>query len=240
VSAATVTTEATQSLLIGRLESLRRVPVEVVPQGFHAGKEPVSAPVDFRSDILELLFTGTLYAGFRSPAGLLEAMRGLEGVRLTLVGHLEGMGQDAFGPNVRFLGRLPHAIVREAQRRADVLVNIGNDDNVQIPGKLFEYLGAARPVLHLSSGAGDPSAALLAQVRRGHVVPSRDALAIRKLLQAWAVAGRSGPEAGVDLGPGAVEHYAWPRLAEQVERLLLRIVPAPHAHAGPLAAPARD
>jgi glycosyltransferase involved in cell wall biosynthesis len=126
---------------------------------------------------------------------------------------------------VRFLGRKSHAFVRAAQRMAHLLVNIGNTDDVQVPGKLFEYFGAGRPILHLAQTATDPSAGLIRARRRGLAVRAeRDALAdaLRRLSAASASA-----DLEFDLDPAAVDDFSWPQIAARLERLLLGIVAPP-------------
>ena len=73
--------------------------------------------------------------------------------------------------SVRLLGFLGHRQALEAQRAAHVLVNIANADPSQIPGKFNEYLGAARPVLHIAADGGqDLAAAFVQRTGRGWVV----------------------------------------------------------------------
>src|SRR5690606_6021948 len=126
--------------------------VHVVTQGFDAASTDASAPADapFDDARLELLYTGSLYA-FRRVDALLDALRMVPQARLGIAAVTvpEAIldAAKALPGQVRLLGFLPHRATLALQRRADVLVNLANDDPVQVPGKFYEYLGAARPIL---------------------------------------------------------------------------------------------
>jgi hypothetical protein len=68
-----------------------------------------------------------------------------------------------------FTGEQPHAQVLAWQRNCDVLVNIGNALPAQMPGKLVEYLGSGKPILHCQATEDDPAVTLLQQWRCGWV-----------------------------------------------------------------------
>ena len=96
-----------------------------------------------------------------------------------------------FTARIRLTGFLSHDQALALQRSADVLVNIANDDPVQLPGKLFEYLGAGRPILHVGGARGLEF--LLCEGRRGIAVANDvaeigralDRLAAIKRADAW-------------------------------------------------------
>ncbi len=179
-------------------------------------------PPPWPRDHLVLLFTGTLYPGFRDPAPLVEALAGLEGVFTLFVGDMGPFAEDLIrlGGRALLLGKLPHAVCLAWQRQADVLVNIGNRQDDQVPGKIYEYLGACRPILHIASSATDPVPALLASLRRGRGVPA-DAQAIANLIREYQVLWRKGTlEQSFDLSLDAVCDYSWTAQARHVHGLM--------------------
>ncbi len=122
----------------------------------------------------------------RTPLYLLRALQSWLGreperrtdVRVDLVGALEDyldalIAARGLSDVVRATGFLSH---RDAVRRmvsADVLVLImGEDERTSIPGKLYEYLAAGRPVLALVPEG--PAARLIRESGCGVVVPPRD------------------------------------------------------------------
>jgi len=122
-------------------------------------------------DCLLLTHAGLFY-GPRRPHALLEAVRllGEQGVggrpiRIQLIGPrtyegrpLESIAAD-FGVASRVLvrGEVPHRRVLEALAGSDALLLVGfsgQGAELQVPGKLFEYLGVGRPILALAPREG--------------------------------------------------------------------------------------
>ncbi|HRX99795.1 MAG: glycosyltransferase [Rhodanobacteraceae bacterium] len=225
VAAVSVTTRQTRDLLRSRVPSLKDVPVEVLTQGFDARPvAPSLSVVPFEKGLLELLYTGTLYARFRSPAPLLEAVQQVPDVRLTVAGHLDGIDPRVLEScsSVRYVGRLTHEQVKAAQREADVLLNIGNDFGVQIPGKLFEYLGAGRPIMHLASTRDDASVEIIRDLRCGVVLATDDTDGIVNALKEMR-ARKSRGELAATHG-GLAMQYSWQGIAGRLESMLLGLV----------------
>lgn len=219
-----VTTPAAAALLAERHERKERV--TVVTQGHAADAIAVSssdasgaATYDVRR--LELLYTGSFYS-FRRPEALLEALRSLPEARLniasvTLPPSILRFAQE-LPDQIRLLGFLPHNLALELQRHADILVNIGNADPAQVPGKIYEYLGACRPILHLGNG-DDAIAQFIAGLRRGWSCMNRsDAIAAQ--LTALIASKRHGKLArGLDLGTASVMQWHWKELALKIETI---------------------
>ncbi len=116
-------------------------------------------------------FCGTLYPGLRTPDALLELFPELDD-RLTLV--IAGGGWEAFGPQrakaeaalgnrLKILGPIPHKDAAALERRAGVLISIGNTASNQLPSKLFEAFAAGKPILHLAAGPKDAALPYLAR-----------------------------------------------------------------------------
>jgi hypothetical protein len=121
---------------------------------------------------------------------------------------------------VRFLGRQDHFACLRHQSEADVLVNIGNAQSFQIPGKVYEYLGAARPILHIAGGPDDPGARVIVDAGAGIVVDnSAEAIAagLRQLRDLWSQ-GKLGqtPRAGAD----EIAAHSWTERARRLHGLL--------------------
>lgn len=185
-----VTTPGLVDLLAERHgEDLRRH-CHVVPQGFPAAQEPTGGATRPRT-MMEILFTGTLYQRFRNPVHLAEALRRLASseIALTIVGDNAGFQKMFEGTaNVRFLGKQDHFVCLEMQRRADVLLNIGNSQDFQIPGKVYEYLGAGPPILHIRKGLIDQGAKIVEQTGAGLVVDDNVesiSVALMRLVDSW-------------------------------------------------------
>jgi glycosyltransferase involved in cell wall biosynthesis len=174
---------------------------------------------------LHLLYTGRFYP-FRDPAALLEAVLAVEGTRLTIVGPEMKASYLAYaersGGRIAFLGEQPHARVLELQRDCDVLVNIGNATESQVPGKLFEYLGTGKPILHCQSVDRDPASALIAQWSCGWVCRNDRASLQTLLRKILPEAGDTVPAPARD--DNEIARYGWSRLGaslfERCEQLV--------------------
>lgn len=217
-----VTTEATRRCLVHRHAACAQR-IAVVPQGFDAHAPADAATFADAQMPLNLFYGGRFYP-FRDPGALIEAVLALPGVRLRVAApelspSIARLCQ-AHPDKIELLGRLTHAATRSLQQAHDVLVNIGNRSPEQTPGKLFEYFGARRPILHLSSSENDPAEELLRGHARGWSCANRPE-AIAEMLERLIRRKRAGLlDAGLDLGLETVAAYEWRALGGEIDRLL--------------------
>lgn len=213
-----VTSSATAALLRQRHGS-GIAPLLTIPQGFCPPADDLMRPMTDTTD-LQLVYTGRFYA-FRDPTPLVEAVLRVPGCRLTVAGpELPSALMPLFlqyPEKLRFAGNLPQEEAVSLQRSSDLLVNIGNAGMSQIPGKLMEYLGSGRPVLHLQPDADDPAAALVGEEQCGYVVPL-DTAAITVQLSNLVERNRNRRlEDGLRLGPLVFRKYSWEILGRDFE-----------------------
>lgn len=170
-TAVSVTTAGTRELLMARYNTMDPSKIFVISQGFD---DTLSPAIDLAQKShpgeLRLLYTGRFYP-FRDPTALLEAVLELKRIRLTIAAPEVRPEYLAYaarsGGRIVFLGEQPHAKVLKLQQECDVLVNIGNALSAQTPGKLYEYLGSGKPILHCHSVENDPAVSMLDEWRRG-------------------------------------------------------------------------
>lgn len=203
--------------------------VEILPQGFDCALQPTTMNALFDPSRVELLYTGSFYH-FRRPDVLLSALRGQPSVRLNIASITvpESLlaAARAHPDQIRLLGFLPHLDILSLQRQADILVNIANDDASQIPGKFNEYLGAGRPILHLSKG-DDQVVAAIRSLRRGWV-SSDELVPLAETLAMLASMKHAGTLAeGLDLTIEPVQEVSWQQLALRLHGYLREIAPPP-------------
>lgn len=221
-SAASATNQATIELLAKRHGPLSK-PLVVLPQGF----TPMPAVPMPGGDTLRLVYTGRFYP-FRDPAPLLEAVAATPGVELVIAGPEMPdavLAAAQWHPEViRLAGELRHRDALALQMTADVLVSVGNAGTAQAPGKVQEYFGAARPLLHIFHDTGDPAPAVVRASGRGLACPARAddvAAALRELL---ALKRTQGLAAHFDLSPEAVQDYRWDAIVGRLATLLASLV----------------
>ncbi|MBI4229566.1 MAG: glycosyltransferase [Planctomycetes bacterium] len=198
-------------------------------------------PVPGGRDVFRVVYCGNFFRK-RTPLFALRALRRLfdahpdlrSRIRLAFYGsfgfdeatgcwnreHVRTLGLER---QVHLGGRVPHAEAVRLERDADLLLLVGGtdlDDGLHLPGKLFEYVGASRPVLATIRG-GD-AADLVRREGIGAVVAPDDEAAIAGALyeayQAWACGGgRTVPSA-------VRERYRIESKAREVADVLDRLV----------------
>jgi len=199
----------------------------VLPQGFD-DRAPVDPSGDsglFDATRLELVYTGRFYA-FRRPDALLAAVVASEGVRLTIAApsvpeNCQRLANQ-YPDKVRLCGALPHRQALALQRGGDLLINIGNQAlSAQIPGKLFEYLGAGRPILHLLAGDDDPAVHFFDDVAAGWTCANESG-AIQSTLQRLRDVRLAEGRLPLPSGEGLhdIAQYGWSRLGVRLEAVL--------------------
>jgi len=197
-------------------ERFRVIPNGFDPDDFAALSPPRRRPgAPSPEHPFVLLYAGLFYGRrqdpdplFRALARLFEAGRlARDRVRVRIYGAADPYVVDrvdrlGLGDVVQNLGFRPHAETLAAQREADALWLIVRDDPRSlghVPGKLFEYIGAGRPILAQASERGEV-ARIVADSEAGVVVapddsPGLDAALLRLYRDEIAPAS---PEARLD------------------------------------------
>ncbi|MDZ4348802.1 MAG: glycosyltransferase [Xanthomonadaceae bacterium] len=224
-----VTCESARTLLESR-HGLAANRCTVLTQGFddRLTDDDLTLPgctIGLADDRLELLYAGSFYA-FRKPDELLAAVLATPGVRLNVATALTppGLLQAAreHPEQIRLLGFLGHRQSLAVQRRCHVLINIANRDSGQVPGKLYEYLGAGRPILHLGAEPDDAARLLLERSGAGtSCANQRDAIA-----RCLCELRRNKPAPGPTTEPlrPEVAAHAWSALGRQLAGILVAVI----------------
>ena len=157
-----------------------------------------------RGGRIGLLHAGELYAG-RDPRPLFDAIASLKGgpreAGLRLLGRSAGgdaalaeeIEERGLAGQVDQLGQVSYERSLEEMAGADVLIVIDSPGRrVGIPAKLYEYLGAGRPILALAEPDGDVAWALGQGGSPYRIAPPRDAAAIARAIVELAGASEPG------------------------------------------------
>lgn len=213
-----VTTSKVADLLAHRHGADIQARFVVIPQGFPVKTSAGSDRSARTGAKMTLLFTGTFYRSFRNPEQLALSLRQLVDLPISfiVVGDNSAFASLFQGlPDVQFLGKRDHFDCLDLQRNADVLVNLGNVQDFQVPGKVYEYLGAGAPILHIQTGPADSSAELITLTGAGVVVQNQAdtiAQALRRLHALWQGGNRA---AAGGRRQDLIAEHAWPKRVER-------------------------
>ncbi len=145
-------------------------PVTVVYNGYDPEALQGAASMGSSDDVaLRIVYTGGIYPGKRDPAPLFAAMQSLELTPDRIRVDFYGTNPDHVWPIARQFGveslvsvnpPVTHREAVELQQNADILLLMQWNNPLEqgnVPGKLFEYMGARRPILLLGLESGVPA-----------------------------------------------------------------------------------
>ncbi len=184
------------------------------------------------SETITLLHAGELYYG-RDPRAVLDAMQSLQQAdgASPLRAHFLGRATEGLfdlpkevqarglGAVVSTQGQVPYADALQQMVRADLLLLIHTPGyRVGVPAKLYEYLGARRPILALAEPDSDIAWVLRQSGVLHRIAPHHDHAAIRQALVELCHEIRQGSPAVTD--PDALLGFTRERMAERFAQCL--------------------
>ena len=109
------------------------------------------------------LFCGNIYKKIRDPHYTIILFKALreDNVELHIVGNCDEYLEDGKGENIIFHGSVPNEEGKQYMERADILVNIGNVMNNQVPSKIFDYLSTGKPIVNIYKNSDCPTLSYL-------------------------------------------------------------------------------
>ena len=163
-------------------------------RAFHSGKdiydiingfdpERINKPPAKLTGQFTITYTGLIYPGKEDPTPLFSALKDLIAEKTIDPARLEirffgpreewlqkEAGQFGLADIVHQYGEVPRDTAIQKQRESQVLLLLNWDDPNEkgtIPGKIFEYMAALRPVLAIGGGAGDIIHQILSETKTG-------------------------------------------------------------------------
>lgn len=208
-----------------------QTPCTLAYNGYNPADFDQDAPIEPLSDTkLTLVYAGSIYAKTRNPSLLFEALArlGEEEAQIDVRFYTENAGtlrdlaeKHRVEDCVSFHATRPYSEILHIERQADVLYLMRWDDAREdgvIPGKIFEYIGAKRPILSTGRTQGEVADILSG---RPETLLTRDVDAICAQLRAWMKQRSAGRLPDVK---HASEHlYTRAAQFEKIERLFAGI-----------------
>ena len=182
-------------------QEMTRTPVVLITNGYDEDDYPPTTPLDVNQEEFRITHTG-LFAEDGNPLALWDALATKcaedeefrRALRIRLVGKVDeaivaAIEARGLGPCLDNLGYRPHDEAVAEQRAASLLILPLRQEpeyrNV-LPGKIFEYLAARRPVLGIGQEDG-AAAQVLADTCTGLMCDWTNAAAIRSAVdRAWS------------------------------------------------------
>jgi glycosyltransferase involved in cell wall biosynthesis len=201
-------------------------PAHIIYNCFDPGEYPPAPPT---SSVFVILYAGALYSS-RSPepflAGFSEFVQkhrlSPAEAKFIIAGGSSDLDLRALArqhnvdSHVELLGRLPHREALGRMQSATALLAIQSpEDDVHVPGKLFEYIGARRPIFVVSNVC--ETANMVAQHQLGYVAePNHAAVAAKldELYKSWKAHGHS------ELAVAAADRFSIRETTRQLAALL--------------------
>lgn len=217
-------------------QSRTSTPVACITNGFD--EEDFAGDAAAGDGLFNITHTG-LFAADGNPLTLWKVLGAMaeadpafrEALRLRLAGKvdvevLQAISAAGLQDNVVELGYCPHdAAVREQRSATVLLLPLRNDPQYRpiLPGKLFEYLAARRPVLGIGQSDG-AMARVLSSTAAGVTIDWDDSPAMEAWLREKWQAFRDG---GIPATEGEIGIYSRRATARALAELLVRVQKRP-------------
>ena len=223
-----VTSPETQRLFLAKLSALPIAKFHVLPNGYDESdfRQPSAAP----TDCLRITHTGTITELYRIEQ-LLEAVAASAAahpdvpLRLRFVGQVSAelrsqITRVGLLPITEFIDFVPHdksvEYLLEASALLMAIPDVPRNFGI-LPGKVFEYLAANKPILCVGPTGSDADN-LLQECGAGQALPYQDAALMRATLEALVAQWRINPN--LDLPAVSHTRYSRRALAEQLAGLV--------------------
>ena len=178
MDAITVASEGIKKLYLERYPFLNKEHIHIVTQGF--GPDVISRVVGDTPYKFRIVYCGSLYKNLRDPMAFFEAIKGIdkEDIEVVVAGRINEFAdilkKEFNSEAIKYCGFLGHKESLALQKGATILLHIGNTSDVQVPGKIYEYIGAKRPILCVRGGNRDVSADLISRYNKGIIVDNNN------------------------------------------------------------------
>ncbi|WP_422079881.1 glycosyltransferase family 4 protein [Ulvibacterium sp.] len=208
-------------------QAITKKPIELITNGFDSNYTG-GADLD---DTFTISHIGSLLTG-RNPENLWKVLSEIvrenetfrKDLQLEFLGVvsedvMDSLHENGLAPYIHLKGYVSHEQALHRQREAQVLllVEIDSEDTKGIvPGKLFEYMAARRPILALGPEDWDAGTIIL-ETNTGDVFRYQEYSRLKNVLLEWFAAYRQGK---LNVGSKDIEKYSRRALTQQLAEYL--------------------
>lgn len=221
-----VTTDKTKEHYLNLYLSLKPEDINVITQGF--SREEFNGVPPEIPDKFRIVYTGIFYKT-REPFVFFDALSSLKEIRkdleVIIAGNMPNDEYKRYAENndlsgiVRFIGFVPQQRAISLQKGASVLLLIGTGGGIQVPGKVYEYVAARRPILSIKVDSRDIASTVIERLKRGISIENdsqRVSESIVYLHDLW-----KNKRLNDEFNLEEVDEFCWDRLAEKLEEIIL-------------------
>lgn len=218
-----VTTEETKKGYLELYPFLDSKRIDVISQGYDPKKfEDVSAQTSNR---FRIVYTGRFYDKIREPYTFFEAIREFkeENIEVIIAGEIfpqycKYIAENNLSQKITLLGYQSYLNSIALQKEATVLLFLGNNSPYQLPGKIFEYLAARRPILGISSYEKDIGTKFIREHNRGLIVEDNSAAIASVIHHLYGLWEKGMLDESFNLNE--IKEYSWDCSGEKLEKLI--------------------
>jgi len=110
---------------------------------------------------INISYIGSLNKKVRNPEYVLRILAEIKGIKINFYGadpsQISTDQKKIFGDRLIMHERIPKSEIKSVLNDSDVLLNIGNNTNNQLPSKVLEYIGTGKPIISVYSIKDDTS-----------------------------------------------------------------------------------
>jgi glycosyltransferase involved in cell wall biosynthesis len=223
-----VTTDKTKEHYLNLYHFLKSEDIEVITQGF--SQEELKGISPETTDKFRIVYTGIFYKT-RGPFVFFDALSSLKEIwkdlEVIIAGNMPNDEYKRYAENnglsgiVRFIGFVPQKRALSLQSGASLLLLIGHGGGIQVPGKIYEYVAAKRPILSIKMDDYDIASTVVERFKRGISVkndPQKISESIIHLYNLWKNKCLKS-----EFNLEDIDEFCWDRLTERLEETILEV-----------------
>lgn len=160
ISILVVTNEPTKKFYLDNFPFLEEK-IFIVEQGVILSPDIEHERTTPSSEVLEMLYAGQFYRGFREPFELFAAIEQLNSsekvCQLDIYGNISEHFKDTTAREVNFLGHRTNEEILDLMYESHIVIFIDNAYGLQTPGKIFEVIATKKPILFIYENNKTPA-----------------------------------------------------------------------------------